>query len=68
VTHSDRADVTWRKSTFSNAIDCVDVGDDPIHDAILVRTSHEPEGVVLSCSRAAWRVFVAAAEAGQLDG
>ena len=66
MTHSQRADVTWRKSSWSGIADCVEVAS--YDRGILVRSSHDPDGSTLSCSRAAWRAFLAAAKAGQLDG
>jgi hypothetical protein len=54
----DIAGARWRKSARSgNQGNCVEVADN-LPDAVHVRDSKDPEGPVLSFSRAAWRAFV----------
>ncbi|WP_239396043.1 MULTISPECIES: DUF397 domain-containing protein [unclassified Frankia] len=62
----DPAAVAWQKSSFNNgaAVMCVEAG---AHDGgVVVRDSTNPDGPVLSFSRAAWAAFVDGVENGEL--
>lgn len=51
-----RADVTWRKSSYSHEGDCVEIA--LIPDGILVRDSKNPDGSTLFIHAPAWRTVV----------
>jgi uncharacterized protein DUF397 len=53
----------WRKSSFSNLADCVEVARAST-GGVLVRSSHAPDGPVIQCPAAAWQRFLAALAAG----
>jgi hypothetical protein len=58
VLDSERADITWRKSTASGASgDCVEVAF--ALEYVLVRDSRDPLGPTLSFSRTKWTAFLA---------
>jgi hypothetical protein len=67
VANRKPAPVTWRKSSASGAVDCVEVAASA-EDQVLLRTSKRPDGVVLCLSRAAFRTFVEEVRQGALDG
>lgn len=49
--------MTWRKSSYSNPHDCVEVAWPS--GAVAVRDSKNPDGPILTFSPAAWRRYVA---------
>ena len=55
----------WRKSSFSGAIDCVEVCHDLDH--IRVRDSKDRSGHQVVCAPQAWTTFLAAVRTGVLD-
>ena len=56
----------WRKSSFSNLADCVEVA--PAGGQVLLRDSKRPAGTMLTLDARPWRTFLAAVGAGALDG
>jgi hypothetical protein len=60
--------VTWRKSSYSgsNGGNCVEVAALP-GNVLAVRDSKNPDGPVLTFSRAEWRTFTTALKTGALD-
>lgn len=58
-------DLCWMKSSFSNAIECVEVGKDD--ERVLVRDSKDPDGARLSFTPSEWSAFLAGAKAGEFD-
>jgi hypothetical protein len=64
----DLTGVVWRKSSRSstNGGDCVEVADN-VPDGIAVRDSKNPDGPVLTFSRAEWAAFVEGVKDGQFD-
>jgi hypothetical protein len=65
VSDSERADITWRKSTASGGGDCVEVAF--TEGAVLVRKSQDPLGPKLSFSRSEWIAFLAGTQRGEFD-
>jgi hypothetical protein len=61
VTDQHRHAVAWRKSSYSNIADCVEVADGGLRD------SKHPDGQVLHCSRVELHTFVDGVKAGELD-
>jgi hypothetical protein len=62
----DRADATWRRSSYSGGQgNCVEVADTPA--AIGVRDSKDPAGPVLVFTRTGWQAFVTRVKAGDFD-
>jgi hypothetical protein len=57
--------LAWRKSTFSEAGDCVEVA--PVEDGFLVRDSKARNGPVLEFSSTEWNEFLSAAREGRFD-
>lgn len=49
--------VTWRKSSFSQGGDCVELAHS--RNLILVRDSKDPSGPILSFTVAGWSSFIA---------
>lgn len=60
--------VTWRKSSYSgsNGGNCVEVAALP-GSSLAVRDSKNPDGPVLTFSRAEWRTFTTALKTGAPD-
>lgn len=52
---TDRMAVTWRKSSFSNSGNCVEVATQD--RSVLIRDSRAPEKGILSVSSLAWQAF-----------
>jgi hypothetical protein len=48
--------VTWRKSSYSSNVSCVEIT--RTHAVVAVRDSKEPDGPALVVSRAAFRCFL----------
>lgn len=65
LTESERADLVWQKSTASGAGDCVEVAFNEA--AVLVRSSRQPSGPVLSFTVSEWDAFLAGARNGEFD-
>lgn len=63
MTDSTHTPLTWRKSTWSNTGDCVEVA--VIGTAILVRDSKNPTGPVLSFTLSEWASFMKGAHVGE---
>lgn len=62
------ADLAWRKSTFSDDQDCVEVAQPGGTDGTThVRDSKSPAGPVLSFSAAEWSAFRQGVRAGEFD-
>ncbi|MGH4023987.1 MAG: DUF397 domain-containing protein [Pseudonocardiaceae bacterium] len=49
-------DIAWRKSSFSNTGNCVEVARGRV--GVLVRDSKDPAGLVLPVTVAGWRAFL----------
>jgi hypothetical protein len=66
VTDSERGGVTWRKSTASGGGggNCVEVA--AVDGSVLVRSSQDPLGSVLSFSCHQWVAFLQGMRNGQL--
>jgi hypothetical protein len=66
VTDSGRADITWRKSTASGGggSNCVEVA--AVDGSVLVRSSRDPLGSVLSFSCHQWAAFLQDMRTGEL--
>lgn len=63
---SQSDDSAWRKSTFSEAGNCVEVR--RVSDgSVEIRDSKAPEGSRLRYSHDEWRAFLAGAIAGEFD-
>lgn len=62
------AEAIWRKSSYSgsNGGGCVDVADN-LPGIVAVRDSKDPDGPVLTFSRAEWRTFTTALKTGAPD-
>ena len=62
-------DVAWRKSSYSgsNGGGCVEVADYLPGDSLAVRDSKDPDGPVLTFTRAEWRSFTTALKTATLD-
>ncbi|GAA2773827.1 DUF397 domain-containing protein [Nonomuraea dietziae] len=59
-------EIVWRKSSFSNISgECVEVA--WTDGGVLVRDSKQPEGHVLSFTRAEWAAFLARVRHGEFD-
>lgn len=60
--------VAWRKSSYSgsNGGACVEIAILPNY-SLAVRDSKNPDGPVLTFSRAEWRTFTTALKTGALD-
>jgi hypothetical protein len=61
------AELTWRKSSYSNGAGgmCVEVA--PLGEGIVVRDSKNPNGPVLAFSAAEWDAFLSGARDGEFD-
>jgi hypothetical protein len=55
----------WKKSSYSDTIDCVEVLRLP--DEVLVRDSKNPDGDTLAISTAGWTNFLADIRDGKFD-
>jgi len=63
----DQSRARWIKSSASNgATQCVETSSIRA-DEILVRNSRDPEGPILSFTKAEWVAFVAGVKAGEFD-
>jgi hypothetical protein len=56
---------TWRKSSYCDIADCVEVKID--NDSIRIRQSGNTTGPLLSFSVQEWRAFVEGVRAGEFD-
>lgn len=56
---------TWKKSTFSEQGDCVEVAQDS--EGVRVRDSKDPDGPQLAFSPSEWRAFLRGVQAGQFE-
>jgi hypothetical protein len=54
---SDLSGATWRKSSYSNSGDCVEVADG-LNGVVPVRDSKSPEGPVVIVGAPAWSAFI----------
>jgi hypothetical protein len=63
---SDRALLTWRKSSYSEAGSCVEVAFQEETDSVYVRDSKNPGGAVLSFTSSAWIEFIEGLKTGQI--
>ncbi|MEY9889715.1 hypothetical protein ABIA35_000245 [Catenulispora sp. MAP12-49] len=64
---TDRSKARWKKSSVSAANGaCVETASVRA-DELLVRNSRDPEGPVLSFTKAEWVAFVAGVKAGEFD-
>lgn len=59
-------DPAWRKSTFSDNHDCVEVADLP-EGGRLVRDSKDPASPVLAFTPSEWAAFLSGVRAGEFD-
>jgi len=63
----DRKAIRWTKSSASAGNgQCVEVAS-VRQDEVLVRNSRDPEGPILSFTKAEWVAFLAGAKAGEFD-
>jgi hypothetical protein len=58
--------IRWRKSSLSQASDCVEVAFVQ-RDQVLVRNSKDREGPLLRFTPAEWKAFVAGVRGGEFD-
>jgi uncharacterized protein DUF397 len=56
---------TWRTSSFSDGMNCVQVAE--IGDTVAVRDSKDPDGPVLHFTRSEMLAFLRGAKAGEFD-
>ena len=63
---SELADSSWRKSTYSQVGECVELAN-PCPGLIAVRDSKNPAGPMLTYTSAEWRAFLHAARSGAYD-
>jgi Domain of unknown function (DUF397) len=63
VADSEETDFIWRKSTTSGGGNCVEVAF--ADESVLVRSSRNPQGSVLSFSRQEWTAFLEGASKGE---
>ena len=69
VFDSERAGTAWRKSSFSESGQCVEVA--LIAESVALRDSHAPFGPVLNFRPGAWAVFLGGVRkgaSGRADG
>lgn len=59
----DHRDLAWRKSSFSEPGQCVEVAQSG--GLTLVRDSKNPAGPILTFNRGEWAAFLAGANAGE---
>jgi len=52
---TDRSRLAWRKSSFSESGNCVEIAIQ--EESVLIRDSKDRNGAVLSVSSSAWREF-----------
>lgn len=62
---TDLTNATWRKSSFSNLENCLEVA--LIDGGVAVRDSKNPSRGVLAFENAEWRAFVRGAAAGEFS-
>jgi hypothetical protein len=58
VVDSEQGGTVWRKSTFSESGQCVEVA--LMAESVALRDSHAPSGPVLSFGRGQWAAFLGA--------
>jgi Domain of unknown function (DUF397) len=56
VVNPERASSLWRKSSYSAAGECVEVGS--IAESVALRDSHAPSGPVLTFTPGEWTAFL----------
>lgn len=56
---------TWRKSSYSNNGQCVEVTD--VGDGVLVRNSNHPDRGTLALTRGEFAAWLAGVKAGEFD-
>jgi hypothetical protein len=61
----DEAGLTWRKSTFSQVSECVEVAIG--NDAVRVRDTKDRAGGALTFTLPEWRAFLAGVRHGEFD-
>lgn len=59
-------DINWRKSSFSNTGNCVEVAELPDGGA-MVRDSKNPDGPALSFTAGEWAAFRKGVKSGEFD-
>ena len=59
----DMTNLNWRKSTYSNSGQCVEVAQLP--DGVAMRDSKNPGGPVLEFTEAEWSAFLKGVRAGE---
>ncbi|WP_239346586.1 MULTISPECIES: DUF397 domain-containing protein [unclassified Frankia] len=67
LNHLDRSGLEWRKSSYSNGAggECVEIA--PLSEGIAIRDSKDPDGAILTFTRAEWLAFLAGARGGEFD-
>ena len=65
MTDGSSGELMWRRGVSCEGGACVEVAS--VGDAVLVRSSADPHGALLSLSRAEWREFLAGAKDGSFD-
>lgn len=55
---TDRPTLAWRKSSFSESVNCVEVAIQVESSVVHVRDSKNRDGAILSISSSAWREFI----------
>jgi hypothetical protein len=54
---TDRSNLAWRKSSFSESGNCVEVAIEEESGIVYVRDSKTPNGAILAVSSSAWQEF-----------
>lgn len=65
MTSSESAFDAWRKSSSSDAGNCVEVAF--AEDSVRVRHSRSPNGPILSFTHSEWKAFLEGADNGEFD-
>ncbi len=65
MTDLNQTTLEWRKSTWSNSGDCVEVAF--ASGSVFVRDSKDPNGLVLSFTSSEWAAFLAGASGDEFD-
>jgi hypothetical protein len=55
---TDRSTLSWRKSSFSESANCVEVAIREESEVVYIRDSKNRNGAILPVSSSAWREFI----------
>lgn len=64
---ADHSAVVFRKSSYSESGNCVEVGIHGDVSAVLIRDSKDPDGGILSVSPTTWKNFLQEIQHGRSD-